>query len=68
MSGEKGRAAVWIGSRRIKIMELPIPKAGGGWSSYKSGRDGYLWFRWESFPDDPALSGTIRARNNRNDS
>jgi threonine dehydrogenase-like Zn-dependent dehydrogenase len=27
MLGEKGRAAVWIGSRRIKIMELPIPKA-----------------------------------------
>jgi len=27
MTTEKGRAAVWIGSRKIKVMELSIPKA-----------------------------------------
>ena len=27
MLSEKGRAAVWVGSRKMKVMELPIPKA-----------------------------------------
>jgi threonine dehydrogenase-like Zn-dependent dehydrogenase len=27
MTTEKGRAAAWIGSRKIKMMELPLPKA-----------------------------------------
>ena len=38
MTTEKGRAAVWIGSRKIKMMELPIPKAEENGAAIKSNR------------------------------
>ena len=67
MVKEKGRAAVWIGSHKIQVMELPIPKAEENGAVIKvdaaaiCGTDGHLFPRDPPYPTilGHEITGTI---------